>query len=117
VVPGAAIVGALIIGPSLGHFYAARPGRAFLGIGIRTLAGVGIAAAFADELGEGTDHPHAALGGIGAVLGGVSLAWDIARAPHSAQVHNDHVRESRRTIGIAPSFGSAGLGLCAAVAF
>lgn len=116
-VPGAAIVGALIIGPSLGHFYAARPGRAFLGIGIRTLAGVGIAAAFADELGEGTDHPHAALGGIGAVLGGVSLAWDIARAPHSAQVHNDHVRESRRTIGIAPSFGSAGLGLCAAVAF
>jgi hypothetical protein len=105
----------LIVGPSLGHFYAAHPGRALLGIGVRTLASVGIAAAGAEALGEGGGDSLEALGYVGFAVGAASLIWDIATAPHSAHAHNDQVRHGQMTI--SPSFGPAGLGLRAAVSF
>ena len=117
VVPGIMVVGGLLFGPSLGHFYAGRPGPALVGIGIRTVAGLGVAVAAAEQLGEGTDYQLEWLAVAGALLGGASLVWDIARAPHSAGVHNDQLRQSHMTIGVTPSIGAAGFGLCAEVSF
>lgn len=117
VVPGILLVGGLLIGPSLGHFYAGRPGRAWRGIGFRALAGTGVAIAIAETLGESTETHLEVLGGVCLALGGVVIAWDIVRAPHSAHVHNDEVREARTSLGVAPSIGSAGLGLRADVSW
>jgi len=117
IVPGIVLVAALLFGPSLGHFYADRPGPALVGIGIRTVAGLGVAVAAAEQLGEGTDYQLEWLAVAGAVLGGASLVWDIARAPHSAGVHNDQLRQSHMTIGVTPSSGAAGFGLYAEVSF
>lgn len=110
-------VGALVIGPSLGHFYAARPGRALVGIGIRTLTLAGVAVAAAEGLSEGGQHTSETLGYVSLVLGGVAVAWDIIAAPHSAGVHNDQARRGRMGLGVAPSFGAAGVGLRAEVSF
>ena len=55
-IPGIMLVGGLAIGPSLGHFYADRPGRAWVGIGIRLVAGAGIALAGLAATAEGYDH-------------------------------------------------------------
>lgn len=100
IVPGIVVVGALVLGPSLGHFYAARPGRALVGIEIRTLAGVGILTAVFLGVSENSANDSAryseTLSIVGFALGGASLAWDIIRAPHSASVHNDQVRKGRR---------------------
>ena len=117
VVPGIVLVGGLVIGPSLGHFYSGRPSRALVGIGVRTLAGAGIALAALEALGGGGDENLERLAVAGAVLGGASLAWDIFRAPHSARVHNDQVREGRTAVGIAPTIGAAGFGLSVQVSF
>jgi hypothetical protein len=117
VVPGIMLVAAGLFGPSVGHFYAGRPGPAWVGIGIRTVAGLGIAVAAAEQLGEGTEYTLEWLAVAGAFLGGASVVWDIATAPHSAHVHNDKIRREHATVGIAPSFGAAGPGLCAVVTF
>ena len=104
-VPGIVLAGGVILGPSLGHFYAARPGRALAGIGIRTLASVGIAAALMEIAAEGNETNFATLGAFGVIVGGASLAWDIIKAPHSARVHNEQARRTRMGIGITPSLG------------
>ncbi len=117
---GAAIilVGALIIGPSLGHFYAARPGPAFAGIGIRALAGGAVAVGgLAAGSEQGATSGSNAMAAIGAIVGGASLVWDILRAPHSAQVHNDKVRRGQVGILITPSISAAGVGLLATATF
>lgn len=115
---GFVLVGALVLGPALGHFYAERPGPAFAGIGIRLLAGAGVAIGALTEGSEGgATSASNAIAAAGVIVGGASILWDIARAPHSARVHNDHVRQSRVSFGITPSVGPAGVGLCAAVAF
>lgn len=115
IVPGIALVGGLVIGPSLGHFYAGCPGRALVGLGIRTLAGAGIAAAALEHAGESTDYQLEGLFTAGVVLGGASLAWDILSAPHSAHVHNDKARKGRLAVRITPPIGGAGFGLCVEV--
>jgi hypothetical protein len=115
---GFVLVGALVLGPSLGHFYAERPGTAFAGIGIRLLAGAGVAIAALTEGSEGgATSASNAIGAAGVIVGGASILWDIARAPHSARVHNDHVRQRRISFGITPSVGPAGVGLSASVTF
>ena len=123
-VPVIVLVGALLIGPSLGHFYAARPGRVLLGIGIRALTATAGAAAYfflngIDDSAGAHSNPELgqALGAVGIVLGGASLAWDILRAPDSARIHNEQVRQGQTAIGIAPSIGAAGLGLRVEVTF
>jgi hypothetical protein len=123
-VAGIVLVGALLIGPSLGHFYADRPRRAFVGIGIRTVTAAAGAAGFFyfngmdDSAGE---HSNPELGqtlaGVAVALVGASLAWDIIRAPHSARVHNDQLLQARGSIGVAPSVAPAGLGLRVEITF
>jgi hypothetical protein len=111
------LVGALVLGPSLGHFYAERPGPAFAGIGIRLLAGAGVAlGALAEGSDGGATSSSTAIATAGVIVGGASILWDIARAPHSARVHNDQVRQGI-SFGITPSIGAAGIGLSAAVTF
>jgi hypothetical protein len=110
-------IGALLIGPSLGHFYTGRHSRALVGVGIRTLAGAGVAFAAAETLGKGTDYKLQWLGVAGAILGGASLAWDIIGAPQSADVRNDQLRRGRATSGVAPTIGLHGFGLSVQVSF
>jgi hypothetical protein len=117
-VAGFVLVGALILGPSLGHFYAERPGPAVAGIAIRLLAGAGVAFGALTEGSEaGATSASNAIAAAGVIVGGASILWDIARAPHSARVHNEQVRQGRISFGITPSMGPAGVGLSAAVTF
>jgi|GEM_PF-1075998 len=112
------LVGALLIGPSLGHFYAGRPGPAFAGIGIRLLAGAAVAVGgLAASSEAGTTSGSDAIAAIGAIVGGASVIYDILRAPHSARVHNDEVRQNRIGFGITPAVGSSGVGLSVAATF
>lgn len=110
--------GAYLLGPSLGHFYAGRPGRAFAGIGLRALAGVGVAIA---GLGSGSEggitSGQAAIGVAGAIIGGASVLYDIVTAPHSARVHNDQLRPVHAAVGIVPVDGFRGIGIGASLSF
>ena len=111
-------VGAILVGPSLGHFYAARPGRAFAGIGIRVLASAGVVLAGLASISEGgTTSDQATLGVIGGIVAGASVIFDIIDAPHSARVHNDGLGRGRTAVGITPSVDSRGIGLRAHVSF
>lgn len=97
-VPGVFILTSYVIGPSIGHFYAGRAGRAFMGIAIRgvTLVGLMVAALGAEDNGNN-------LGALGIgclVVGGGSVLFDIVDAPHSARVHNMKVR---RPLAIIPT--------------
>ena len=113
------LVGALVIGPSAGHFYADCPGRAWTGIGIRLAAGAVVAAGGAGaSLAETADEDkYVALAVAGVIVAGASLVWDIARAPHSAEVHNEQLRRGRPTVGLVPVVGADGVGLRVAVTF
>ena len=111
------LVGALVLGPSMGHFYAGRPGPAFVGIGIRMVAGAGVALALVETGLEDSSSGYEALGVVGAVIAGASLVWDIARAPHSARVYNDKLRQERMTIGMTLPGRGSGPGLRAQVHF
>jgi len=112
------LVGALIIGPSLGHFYAGRPGPAFAGIGIRLLAGAAVAVGgLAASSEAGATSGSDAIAAVGVIVGGASVIYDILRAPHSARVHNDEMRQSRIGFGITPRVGSMGVGLSVAATF
>jgi hypothetical protein len=114
--PGLVILGALILGPSLGHFYADRPGRAFVGIGIRTLAVAGIGAGFAATWNDSNAGGTALLFGSLA-LGALSVGWDVIRASHSAKVHNEKQHPGRVAIGIMPVSEARGVQIGARVAF
>ena len=117
---GAAVllVGAVIIGPSLGHFYAARSGAAFAGIGVRLLAGAGVVVGGLASTSEGgATSGSNAMAAVGAIVGGASIVWDILRAPHSARVHNNQIRQNRISLRVMPSMHPSGLGLCAVATF
>src|SRR4051812_27483874 len=43
--PSSLVIGGFVLGPSVGHFYAGKRGRALVGIGLRTLAVLGMAVA------------------------------------------------------------------------
>jgi Zn-dependent protease len=110
--------GAILLGPSFGHFYSDRPGRAFAGIGVRVLASAAVVVASLGGISEaGTTSGQATLAVIGGIIVGASVIYDIAEAPHSAQIHNDRVRRGLAAIGVSPSVDSRGVGLRATVSF
>lgn len=86
--PALLIWSGYLIGPSLGHFYAGRPGRAFAGVGIRALATVAVGAAIAATWNEESSAADA-LGVAGLVTGAYCTIYDIAQAGHSAKVTNE----------------------------
>jgi uncharacterized membrane protein YedE/YeeE len=86
---GLPILAGFWFGPSAGHFYAGRPKRALIGIGIRTAALAGMLI--------GTDSNHTSdfnvntLAVVGFLVGVGSMVADICEAPHSVRVHNDEL--------------------------
>lgn len=110
----AAVVGGLVIGPALGHFYAGRPGRAIAGVGLRTALGVGAAAVvISHSLCDaavcrlsGTDATILVLGAVGLLA---SAAFDIARAPASARHYNATHGEISVIPWLSPQQGTIGL--------
>jgi len=91
-------LGGAVLGPSLGHFYAERPGRALIGVGIRSAAIVGLAAAIGSSWED--ESGGAAALGIGCLMvGTASIITDIAEAPRSARKHNAGVGERRFSVG------------------
>ena len=100
----------LTIGPSVGHFYAGKPGRAFLGIGIRFAAIVGLAVA----VGSSWDNPNAGSDGLAVAslaIGGASLVVDIVGAAKSARDKNDEIRRIRAAATPAMIQGAPGAAL------
>jgi len=77
----------LLIGPSVGHFYAREPKRVFLGLGLRG------AALAAYVLGPDCKSKTAAdaLGTLGGGLLLASAMTDIAAAKKSARRHNERI--------------------------
>ena len=103
-------IGGAIVGPSLGHFYAQRHGRAIGGIVARGVAaGMITGAVYSSNLSVAS-----ALFYGGSALGIVFFVTDIAGAPHSAHVHNETVA-GRVRIGVAsmvsPITGAPGVGV------
>ncbi len=88
-----------LVGPSTGHFYAGKPGRALRGIGIRTAAMAGMGAAFAMAWNR-TDSNAEGLAYASAAIYSVSALVDIATAPGSARAHNQRIARSH--LNVAP---------------
>ena len=77
-----------IVGPGLGHAYAANPGRFFLGAGIRTLGWGACAVGFATSWDnpDNTGSAILAVGGLAIIT--VSTVVDIVTADNSARKFN-----------------------------
>ena len=90
-----------VAGPSVGHFYAERPGRALIGIGIRSVALVGFVGSAISLLDE-SDSSNAGLVLAASLLVGTgSVIVDLSTASRSARIHNE--RLSRQKLGIGPA--------------
>ena len=102
----------LIAGPSLGHFYAGRPKRALIGVGIRTVCVLGMAIAVGNSLADfsgDNSTSNDVLAGASLLLCAGSAIYDIADAPQSARKHN--VKTQEGSIGVTPSLIGCAPGL------
>jgi hypothetical protein len=100
-------IAAYLAGPSIGHFYAGRPRRAWAGIGVRGLIGIGFTAVGASTIDEDSNNDQDALLVGLLIVGAGAMVFDIVTAPHSAHVHNEKVR--RMSISPASVGGAPGL--------
>ena len=100
-------LGGIVIGPSLGQFYAGETGRGITHSLVRVGAGVvilaGAVTTFSDCWGEegdcdGSAGPALMLGGL--VVGGVSTVYSIVDSPAAASRHN---QARRRHIALTPT--------------
>ncbi|MGE5176200.1 MAG: hypothetical protein ACM3JJ_07455 [Hyphomicrobiales bacterium] len=90
--------GAYLFGPAVGHFYAGRSGRAFVGIGVRAAALAAATGAVAASWDNGSDTSGAETVGLVALgVGVVSAVYDVATAGKSAKIKNDELRAQRLT--------------------
>jgi len=98
--------GGLVVGPSLGYFYAGQPGRAWLGVGLRTLGFGGLIAAVAaswDCYGAECAKARAAA----AVGSALTLGWviyDIATVRGAVRRHNEVAQGV--SVRVAPTYSS-----------
>jgi len=113
--PGLLFLGGMLVGPALGHFYAGRPGRALAGIGVRTVSLAGLLGGFAASWNNNSGGDALFLAGL--VLSATAVAWDIAKAPHSAEVHNRTIQPGRVTIAFSPLHNAAGVRIGARLSF
>jgi len=98
-------LGGGVVGPSLGHFYAHRSGRAIRGILIRgAAAGIGGVALTSASRSDDSKPGEAWVFLACAVVGAGSLIADITGAPGSARRHNEDVVGAR--ISVTPFAGS-----------
>lgn len=113
----------VVLGPSLGYFYAGRPGRAFAGMGIRTAIGFGtLIGAFATcgwNCGPGDGAYNTAWGII--VVGGAvavgSAIHDISKVDDAVRSENQKRRHPK--LAVIPEYfpGSKAVGLRAKLVF
>jgi len=106
--PASLVLGGFVLGPSLGHFYAGKPGRALAGIGIRVASLLGMAVAVGeswDQESKGAD----VLAGVSLGVGAGSAIFDIVTAGKSAQRHNRTAGGTR--ICLAPALVGSAPGL------
>ena len=114
-------IGGAVIGPSLGHFYAQRHGRAIRGIVVRGLAAGMVAIALDSSQSRDDDRISsqcgtgcAALFVGGALLGSVFLVADVGEASRSARIHNETAAGGVR-LGVSslagPIAGAPGVGV------
>lgn len=97
---------AYLVGPSVGHFYAVRARRAWMGIGVRTLIGLGFGATLVTLVDEGSDNDQGALSVACMVAGAGVVVFDIVDAPRSARIRNQRMRMS---VGPASVGGAPGV--------
>ena len=90
----------LVIGPSMGHFYSQRPGRALGGIALRGLAVAGLGAAFTAGWDNPSSELEMAFYGCAAV-GAASVAFDVFGAAGSARKHNETLSATEWSVGPA----------------
>lgn len=109
------ILGGVFVGPSLGHFYSGRPGRALVGMGFRAVALAGVVGGFAAAWNNNEGGDALMLAGL--ALGATVIAWDILRAPHSANVHNKRLNAGRIAIAVVPLHDAVGARLSARITF
>lgn len=100
-------IAAYLAGPSIGHFYAGRTHRAWVGIGIRGLVGLGFAGTVATLVDEGSANDQDALSVALLAVGAGAMVFDIVDAPRSARIHNERAR--RMSIGPASVGGAPGI--------
>lgn len=103
----------VFFGPSFGHFYAGRSGRALAGLGIRTGALLGLVGAVTGSWRSGA----ATLGDGALALGAASALLDIATAGHSADLTNQRNAVRRVTMSVLPGPGARGATLGVRIAF
>lgn len=106
-------IGGAVVGPSLGHFYAQRNGRAIRGIVVRGAA-AGIMAATLSSSDDSGDAGLAVLFAGATAMGILFFVTDLTGAAHSARVHNVELEE-RVGVCVSPLVrrigGAAGIGL------
>lgn len=96
-----------LAGPSIGHFYAGQTRRAWIGVGIRGLIGLGFGAALVTLVDEDNGNDQDALAFAMLAAGAGAVVADILTAPRSARIHNEKVR--RMSIGPASVGGALGI--------
>jgi len=95
------VLSGYVAGPSLGHFYAGRPVRAFTGIGIRSVALVGFAASVVSLFDESGSSNAGLVMAASLLVGAGDALVDIGQASRSARIHNERV--ARQKLGIGPA--------------
>ena len=121
--PALLIFSGIYVGPSLGYFYAGRPGRAFAGIGFRTAIGFGaLIGAFATcgwNCGEGDGAYNAAWGImiIGGALVAGSAIHDISKVDNAVRAQN--LKYAGPKLSVLPDYspGQKAFGLRAKLTF
>jgi hypothetical protein len=116
---------AVLVGPSLGHFYAGRPGRAWLGIGLRCAGAAGfigaVAASFPSSWNSGSSSGADGAAVCALALIGGSMIYDIGTAARSARVHNAKLGAEpgakRLVLAVVPTRDRAGAEVVASVRF
>lgn len=115
IVPGLISLGGLLVGPSLGHFYAGRPGRALVGIGIRTAALVGLAAGFGASWNGNSGGDELML--ASAAVGVGVMVWDILGVRGSVRRHNAKLNPARPAVVLTPAIDRRSVGVSGRITF
>jgi hypothetical protein len=93
------VLAGYMFGPSVGHFYADRPNRAFGGMALRLIPVVGLGVASAASWDSPSKAANAVALGSGILATGLVLA-DIARVSDSVRARNAEHAQPRLSLGM-----------------
>jgi hypothetical protein len=111
----AILAASMLVGPSLGYFYAGLVGRGFVGLGVRAIGLAGLIGGLSFLLDEMNKKP--ALG-VPLLLGGGALFFgsmfcDLAKVREAVRKRNDRIRNASLNIApvLSPRSKTVGLSL------